>query len=62
MTTNKNPSNKDIYDAINDFRQEMKNCYVTIERYAPVEKLVYGTVGVMGILIVTALVGLVIIK
>lgn len=48
--------NKDLYDAINDFRQEAQKTYVTIDRFNPVAKVVYGTAGMVGVAFLTALI------
>ena len=55
-------TNSDILEAINKFRDEMKNCYVSIDRFSPIEKLVYGMVGCILVAVVGALVALVINK
>lgn len=54
-----NVTNGDILKAINEFRQEAKNSFVSIDRYLPVERLVYGMAGVVLIAVVTAVVALV---
>lgn len=59
---NQEVTNKDIYDAINDFRNEVKCSYVTNDRFNPVEKLVYGLVGIVMVAVFGALVALVINK
>lgn len=64
---------KSTYELINEFRKEMNDrfdsiekrmCtdYVTKDRYTPVERLVYGMVGVILLAVVTAIVALVVNK
>lgn len=48
--------NKDLYDAINDFRQEAQKTYVTIDKFNPVAKVVYGTAGMVGVAFLTAVI------
>lgn len=55
-------TNSDILEAINEFRKEIKNCYVSIDRFTPIERLVYGMTGVILIAVIGALVALVINK
>lgn len=55
-------TNADILEAINKFRDEMKNCYVSIDRYTPIERLVYGMVGAILLAFVGGLIALVINK
>jgi hypothetical protein len=57
---NKEVTNSDILEAINNFRKEVKDCYVSLDRYLPVEKLVYGMAGVVLLAVVGALVALVV--
>jgi len=56
----KDVSNSDILEAINEFRKEMKQCYVSIDRYIPVERLVYGLVGLVLVAVVGAIIALVV--
>ena len=62
---------KSTYELINEFRQEMNErfdkiehnmCanYVTKDRYAPVEKLVYGLTGIILVAVIGAIIALVI--
>ena len=64
---------KSTYELINEFRKEMnerfdsiekKMCtdYVTKDRYTPVERLVYGMVGVILLAVIGGLISLVINK
>jgi len=53
-------TNNDIFKAISDFRNEIRGCYVSNDRFMPVEKLVYGLVGIILLAVVGALVALVI--
>jgi len=62
MKNEENITNSDILKAINDFRQEVKSCYVSIDRFTPVERLVYGMTGVILFAVVGALVALVLNK
>lgn len=55
-------TNNDIFKAISDFRNEIRGCYVSNDRFMPVEKLVYGMVGVILLAVVGALVALVVSK
>lgn len=59
---NKEITNADILEAINEFRKEIKTCYVSIDRFIPVEKLVYGLTGIILIAVVGAILALVINK
>jgi len=38
---------KTIYDAIQDFRDEVRNTYVTKDEFSPVRSIVYGMVGLI---------------
>lgn len=58
---------KTTYELINDFRSEMndrfdkiESCYVTGDRFNPVEKLVYGMTGIVLVAVVGAVIALVI--
>lgn len=55
---------RDLYEAINSFRDEIRGSYVTKQEFSgrigPVEKIVYGIVGVVLMAVVTALVALVV--
>ena len=62
---------KSTYELINEFRTEMNErfdkiehnmCtnYVTKDRYAPVEKLVYGLTGIILVAVIGAIIALVI--
>ncbi len=62
MINEDNITNSDILKAINDFRKEMKDCYVSIDRFLPVEKLVYGMAGIVLVAVVGSLIALVINK
>lgn len=60
---------KTTYELINEFRSEMNDrfdkietCYVRNDRFNPVERLVYGMVGVILLAVVGAMVALVINK
>jgi len=55
-------TNNDIFKAISDFRNEIRGCYVSNDRFMPVEKLVYGMVGVILLAVGGALVALVVSK
>jgi hypothetical protein len=35
----------DIYNAINDFREEVRGTYVTKDEFAPIKLIVFGLVG-----------------
>lgn len=62
MKTEREITNGDILKAINDFRKEVKDCYVSIDRFIPVERLVYGMTGVILLAVVGAVMALVINK
>lgn len=57
---------RDIYNAVNSLRSEIKECYVSkdefINRITPVERLVYGMVGIILIAVIGAILALVINK
>lgn len=60
---------KTTYELINEFRSEMndrfdkiESCYVRNDRFNPVERLVYGMVGIILLAFVGAMVALVINK
>lgn len=53
-------TNNDIYKAISEFRDEIRSCYVSNDRFNPVEKLVYGMTGVILLAVFGALVALVV--
>ena len=58
----KDVTNSDILEAINEFRKEMKECYVSIDRYVPVERLVYGLVGLVLVAVIGSIIALVLTK
>lgn len=37
----------DLHDVIDNFRREIQSRYVTIDRFSPIEKVVYGGVGLI---------------
>ena len=45
----------DIYNLINEFRDEMKCQYVTQDRFKPVESLAYGMAGLILMAVATAI-------
>jgi hypothetical protein len=47
---------KDIYTAINDLRQEVRDGYVTKDEFGPVRSIAYGTVGLILVAVLTAVV------
>lgn len=60
------PSLKDIYDAINDFRDEVRGTYATKEevsgvkkelsaRIAPIQAIAFGLLGTIGITVLYAI-------
>lgn len=57
---------RDLYDTINDFREEIRSSYVSKDefnnRVSPVERLVYGMVGIILVAVLGALIALVINK
>lgn len=58
--TKENVSLKDIYQAIQDFRDEVKDSYVTKDEFQPVKAIAYGLVtliltGVVGALLATVI-------
>jgi len=67
MTKSQPVTNADILEAINDFREEVRQTYVTKDTFnghlqaeAPVKNLVYGMVGVILLAVLGALTALVI--
>lgn len=48
---------KDIYDAIKDFREEVKESYVTRAEFWPVRAIAYGLVGLILITVASAMLG-----
>lgn len=53
---------RDIYTAVQEFRDEIRETYVTKAEFAPVMRVVYGLVTLILTAVVAALIGLVIIK
>lgn len=53
---------RDVYQAIQDFRDEIRETYVTKAEFAPVMRVVYGLVTLIITAVVTALIALVINK
>jgi len=60
---------KSTYELINEFRKEMnerfdemRECYVTKDRFNPVERLVYGMTGVVLVAVIGSLIALVLNK
>lgn len=47
---------RDVYDLLAEFRKEMKQEYVTVSRFGPVEKIAYGLVTLILVAVVTAMV------
>jgi len=60
---------KTIYDAIQDFRDEVRNTYVTKDEFSPVRSIVYGMVefspvrsivyGMVGLILTSVMVAIV---
>ena len=42
MTSSDKPTIKDIYEAVEGLRKEIRECYVTKEEFYPVKSLAYG--------------------
>lgn len=57
--SDKEITNSDILEAINEFRKEVKSCYVSIDRFLPVEKLVYGMTSIILVAVIGAVIALV---
>lgn len=53
---------KDQNDTIKNLEEDIESKYVSITRYSPVEKIVYGMVGLILVTFATALISLVIMK
>lgn len=51
-----NISLKDIYNAINDFREEARGTYATKEEVAPIKATVYGLVSLLLTAVIVSLV------
>lgn len=51
---------KDIYNAINALRDEIRDCYVTKDEFRPIKVLVFGMAGIILSAVVTTLVASVI--
>lgn len=52
---------KDIYEAINELRDEMSDNYVTKQEFWPVKTIVYGGAGIVLVTVFTALVYMVVV-
>ena len=53
---------RDVYQAVQDFRDEVRDTYVTKDEFRPVMKVVYGLVTLILTVVVGAIIALVIIK
>ena len=60
MTNNK-VTIKDVYELINDFRDDIKKNYVSKSEFWPVKTLVYGFVGAILLAVLGALIGKVVV-
>lgn len=47
---------------VREMRQELKNEYVTKSEFEPVQKIVYGLVGLILVAVISAIIGIVIIS
>jgi len=56
------PSLRDIYNAVNDLRDEVGNNFVTKVEFLPVKSIAYGMVGIITIAVLTAVIGQIIIQ
>jgi len=51
----KNVSLKDVYDLVEDLRDEVRETYVTKSEFLPVKAIAYGIVGATCMAVLTAL-------
>ena len=56
MKNGSKPNIQDIYELINEFRQEVRDSYVTKVEFFPIKTIVYGMVGLILVGVFTAII------
>mgnify|MGYP000996066070 CR=1 FL=1 len=58
--TNNTPTIKDIYEAVENLRQEIRSCYVTKDEFTPIKLIAYGLVSTILLGVLGAMMALVV--